>query len=296
MTYRADHVSQKDGSALQWQNCRMAVGSTQLDFHTRGRLTTTGAEMRTHQSDQSGGTDAYDLQRAWLAGFDQTLVIRNGKYWADLEADRAKGRFVALDVWYAELPDRCQENGNIGHTVGIAPETRDGLWLVSDPLCSGYKWMDPDDLRRAGEAWGSRNGIGKALGYTTSEVINVAISFDPKRIQVPQGTDIYDAPDGARITEFSKAVTVSSLGYVRGNADWFSVAIVTGGVRTIGYVKDANYTKEPTPGEVWDNAVWATIGDPNAVYPCGDDTQGGQDAQAIRDARDAEWIDHLTPA
>lgn len=178
MTYRAAHVTQKDGSALQWANCRMAVGATHLDYHTQGAETSTGAKMRSFQSDQSGGTDADDLRKAWERGYGETLVIRNGRYWRDLEADRAKGWFVEIDVWYADLPDRCQSAASFGHTVGVAPETRsDGFWLVSDPLCTAYKWMDPDDIRKAAQTWGNRtvkaNLDNPPIYYTTSEVATV---------------------------------------------------------------------------------------------------------------------------
>lgn len=306
MTYRADHVTQVDGSSLQWANCRMAVGATALDYHTHGDKTSTGAKMRSHQSDQSGGTDAYDLKRAWDAGYDETLIIRDGHYWSDLVNDREKGRFISLDVWYAELPNRCQDNGAIGHTIGIAPETdSNGKWLVSDPLCSGYKWMSPSDLRNGAEEWGRRCGIGSAIKYTTSDYEwsnGVAINFDPKRVQIPKGVDFYESPGGARITEAPIAQTYSSLGYVRGNADWMSVCFSTGSppVRTVGYFEDKGYTKEPTPGEAWDTVVWSVIHDPNAQYPCppsGDCPECPEcpDASEVIAARDAQWIDHLTP-
>lgn len=165
MTYRAKHVPQADGSPLQWSNCRMAVLATHLDFHTQGKKTSTGAKMRAAQDDQQGGTDADDARRAWERGYGETLVIRNGKYWAKLLDDRAQGRFISLDVWYATLPDRCQTSANFGHTVGIAPEDKDGKWLVSDPLCTGYKWMHPEDLYRASQDW-SAHVLGGATTRT----------------------------------------------------------------------------------------------------------------------------------
>lgn len=178
MVYRAAHVSQKDGTPLQFANCRMAVGATHLDFHTNGAETSTGAAMRSYQFDQSGGTDADDLRRAWERGYGETLVIRNGRYWDALLIDRAKGWFLEVDIWYADLADRCQQSANFGHTIGIAPETRaDGFWLVSDPLCSGYKWMHPDAIRKAVQSWGNRvvraNLSNPPIYYTTSEVATV---------------------------------------------------------------------------------------------------------------------------
>jgi len=134
----------------------MAVLATHLDFHTQGAKTSTGAKMRAAQDDQQGGTDADDARRAWERGYGEILVIRNGKYWSKLLEDRAAGRFISLDVWYATLPDRCQTSASFGHTIGIAPEDNAGKWLVSDPLCSGYKWMHPEDLYRAAQDWSAR--------------------------------------------------------------------------------------------------------------------------------------------
>jgi hypothetical protein len=134
----------------------MAVAATHLDFHTRGSKTSTGAKMRSHQDDQQGGTDANDARTAWERGYSEVMHIRSAD-WERLLEDRSRGWFIELDVWYARLPDRCQIAANFGHTIGIAPETRsDGYWLVSDPLCNAYKWLDPADIRAAAEDWGKR--------------------------------------------------------------------------------------------------------------------------------------------
>lgn len=156
MTYRAKHVTQWDGSRLAASNCRMAVAATHLDYHTQGEKTATGAQMRANQDDQEGGTDSGDAQRAWARGWQETLVIRDGSDWERLEEDRNLGRFIELDVWYAGMTSRCQDASSFGHTIGIAPESREGKWLVSDPLCGSYKYLDPSELRRAAEAWGVR--------------------------------------------------------------------------------------------------------------------------------------------
>ena len=220
----------------------MAAGATMLDFHTRGRKKSTGAEMRKRQQDQSGGTDAYDLQRAW-ATYKEVLVIRNGKYWADLIKDRGRGWFVSIDVWYAEIPVaiRCQSNGNIGHTMGVAPETHsDGRWLVSDPLCTGYKWVKPSDLRRAMEAWGKRIGIGSAVNYTTAQeaaIVVVPPPIDPPPVKPPDPPcpdcpDCPECPDCPDVHEIIRAR----------DAEW--IAHLT-----------PSYGR--VPGAQWDDARWA---------------------------------------
>ena len=293
MTYRAKHVTQKDGSSLQWQNCRMAVGATALDFHTEGSKTSTGASMRKRQTDMVGGTDAYDLQRSWNT-YNEKLVIRNGKYWDDLLEDRKRGWFVSLDVWYAELPDRCQQAGNIGHTIGVAPETLDnGKWLVSDPLCSGYKWMVPSDLKRAAQTWGKRAGIGTAIMYTTAaeatevslvETINTnGMLQSTKRANVKAGADwFYNDECTDKAADFTGAASLKYVGLTKRGT--YAVIVKTGRPyddkqprETVVYMKKADASIVNAP--------------PDPEHEC-PECPGEAD---IIEARDAEWQAHLTP-
>lgn len=294
--YRAKHVPQKDGGVNQYNNCRMAVGCTQLDFHTRGAKTDTGSRMRLHQSDQQGGTDADDLRRAWAAGYGEILIIRNGRYWADLLAERSRGRFVGIDVWYADIPDRCQTAASFGHTMGVAPETDSrGWWLVSDPLCASYKWMDPAVIRKAMESWGRRvigaNIPHPPIYFTTSkpheegsnmETINVEGSgLDPDKLATMRaGSAWYHDMECTK--EGNTFSVATKLGFVGATREATRAAIVKTGQpyedkvarATIVYVRTADITKieavPPTP------------------------TPPGDCSAAIA-ARDAEWISHLTP-
>jgi hypothetical protein len=200
MVYRAKHVTQWDGSALAAGNCRMAVAATHLDYHTQGAKTSTGGKMRSFQDDQSGGTDSQDAQKAWARGYGETLVIRDGYTWDKLEEDRAAGRFIELDVLYSILTNRCQEASNFGHTIGIAPESRNGQWLVSDPLCGTYKYMDPPTLRKAAEAWGVRvYGQGfspKTLGCEPLASLRAAGKGSPRPGNPEGGTRYHSGKTG----------------------------------------------------------------------------------------------------
>jgi len=139
--YRAKHVTQSNGV-----DCRLAVGCVHLDHLTRGKVTCTPDEMRAHiPQGKRGRLDADDLRRAWEFGHGETLVIRNGKYWSKLLEDRGLGRFIELDLWYG-----------YPHTVGIAPETSRGRWLVYDPLKGSWEWQDYAELRSAAGEWGRR--------------------------------------------------------------------------------------------------------------------------------------------
>jgi hypothetical protein len=136
--YRAAHVPQ-----VAADDCRLAVGCTHLDFHTQGAQTCYPDLMRSHQQ-RLGQTEPDDLRRAWMNGHGVQLLIGSG-YWADLEALRRKGKFVELDVWVG-----------FPHTIGIAPDTSKGRWLVSDPRFPDWQWFDPYAIAETAWLWGMR--------------------------------------------------------------------------------------------------------------------------------------------
>jgi len=161
--YRAQAISQRDGSPLANSNCRMAAIATGIDFHTRGSILSTGAEMRSRQSDQVGGTDSGDAAQAW-ATYGQDLVIRDGSTFDDALGDLVDGRSIQLDVWHATAQGPCVSgSGSYGHSMAIAPERNGDRWLVADPWCSPASWQWwPESLLRAGaEELGS-------MAYTTA--------------------------------------------------------------------------------------------------------------------------------
>lgn len=314
MVYRASHVRQADGSKLQWANCRMAVGATQLDFHTRGEKRSTGAEMRSFQSDQVGGTDADDLRKAWERGFGEVLVIRNGRYWDALVEDRNKGWFIGLDVWYPLMPVRCQE-GSFGHTIGIAPETNwQGLWLVSDPLCFGYKWMDPIGLRLAATEWSRR-----VLGGAPRRTLGEALGTTETPVSPPSGT-IPHPPEtgGAESPNLPLYFTTSEIGVDVSGLMFKPVRSVDG---IFTYTRDAHNIKVSdrsyVPVHVGDSrpaVAEVLITDPDMftgatayLAPQGDESvvmlasrgtfvpTALPGSDAIIAERDRQWREHLTP-
>jgi hypothetical protein len=157
--YRAAPVTQRDGSKLANSNCRMASISTGLDFDTLGAKKSTGAKMRAKQSDQEGGTDSGDAQRAWRDGYDENLDVQDGKTWADVLADLRRYRYVHIDVWHKTVGGPCLSGtGAYGHTMVIAPDVVDNNWLVSDPWCNPPKWSRVSEakLKAGAEEWGRR--------------------------------------------------------------------------------------------------------------------------------------------
>ena len=162
MPYRAAPVTQRDGSALQYSNCRMASIATGIDYQTLGGTTSTGAKMRARQSDKEGGTDSSDAVTAW-ASYDQRLIVRDGETWDQLVEDLRAGRLVHIDVWHATAGGPCLSgSGGYGHTMAVAPESRmyenRAQWLVADPWClpASWRWWDAAKLKAGAEKWGSQ--------------------------------------------------------------------------------------------------------------------------------------------
>jgi hypothetical protein len=170
MTYRADAITQRDGSELASSNCRMASAATGIDYHTAGGTTSTGAKMRDHSGDPSGGTTSDDAERAW-AHYGEDLRVMDGHTWDDAVADLKDGRLVHLDIWAATTGGPCLSgSGAYGHTIAVAPErnSEGDKWLVADPWCSPPKWShwSASKLKAGAEEWGRRCGRATAgLGY-----------------------------------------------------------------------------------------------------------------------------------
>jgi len=136
----------------------MASIATGIAYHTLGKDSSSGAKMRAYQDDQSGGTDSGDARQAWARGYDEALVIRDGRTWPDVLDDLRAGRLVHLDVWHATASVCLSGSGQYGHTMAVAPDCKGGSWLVADPWCKPAKWARlPEATLKAGaEDWGRR--------------------------------------------------------------------------------------------------------------------------------------------
>lgn len=157
--YRAAPLTQRDGSELANANCRVTGAAVGIDFHTLGAILSSGAEMRSRQSDQVGGTDSHDCAEAW-ATYGQELLIRDGRTFDDALADLEAGRSLQLDVWHATTGGPCLSgSGAYGHDLAIAPERNGDRWLVNDPWCSppAWEWWPESALRAGAEKLGSQS-------------------------------------------------------------------------------------------------------------------------------------------
>lgn len=169
MVYRAEPVTQRDGSSLENSNCRYASIATGIDFDTQGTITSTGKKMRDYSNDPSGGSWAEDGVRAWRNGYEMQLYVDDGEPFDNAIDLLHDGRLVHLEVWSATCGGPCCTSA-CGHVMAIAPESRQNNgeweWLVADPWCKPPKWVwwRQSKLKAGAEEWADRCGFRSAQG------------------------------------------------------------------------------------------------------------------------------------
>ncbi len=134
---RIDPVSQFDGSEFEGSNCTLAAGSmlARLGFG----VVTSGSILRTLQSDQVGGTDLHDLQRAVFHGygvqFDTGSVTPN-----QLRRLLTAGYGAVIQGVYGEIPEqlRLQPSFTGGHAIYL-----DGYYPGNGDIPAAYYVIDP---------------------------------------------------------------------------------------------------------------------------------------------------------
>lgn len=137
--------SSSAGNDHGWANCTMASGAMALAYQNpRGSKAPWGGDLRHRQSDQSGGTDLYDVKEAW-AEYGETLTIKTGSGWSGVKKYHDEGRALVVQG-EGNVPGSESFDG--GHGCVIAPETHsDGRWLFGDPLATGWQWVSQSSIR-----------------------------------------------------------------------------------------------------------------------------------------------------
>lgn len=266
-----------------WANCTMTAGAMVLDFDTLGATAVWGGDLRHHQSDQEGGTDLNDLKQAWSA-YGQTLSIRSGNGWDDVEQDRRDGRAIVLQG-EGGTPGAGTYTG--GHAIAVLPETNsEGKWLIGNPECTGFEWVSPSALRDWAENWSSSiawarsdphlSGSGGDMKWITATGYD---NTSGEELSIPGGTDWYYF-DGTRGGSFSKDSKVRAFGLTNDSGN-FVVQLSTGSPFSDGVVRPILAMVKIKPALV-------------EVDVCPPSQADADIAEAI-EARDQEWITHLTP-
>jgi hypothetical protein len=286
MTYRADPVTQRDGSSLANSNCRMAAGATVIDYDTLGSVTSSGSAMRARQSDQSGGTDSGDLSQAW-ASYGESLGIRDGYAWSDAMADLRAGRAIVLDVWHAAAGGPCVSgSGAYGHSIAVAPEFHsDGdRVLTCDPWCSParWDWWAIQKLEHGASVWADQV-YGRSTGGPIAGLVRELMTrWRPGREASP--ADVLDTGGAGRILysrSAAHAAEVDPMGLILDHvSSWAGeVTLTTAGASAI-VVADKSLVALPS-GTVKRGVVRAQLGEAYGAWPAGTPVVGIGDELAV---------------
>ena len=197
--------------------CTFSSGAMALDFHTLGKIQLWGGQLLAKSGLSSGqitdGTSLYDLKRAW-ARVGYYLSIRTGATFYDLERYLRAGHGAVVQIDHDQLDygERCSSFlGN--HAVYINPEQwDDGAWLMGNPLCSSFRWVDRTHLRAAAEKLGRSQGLRPDPGESLQPIF---FATTTAHIELP---DTSTAPDGGlnRDTMITETVTSHHLHLAKG--------------------------------------------------------------------------------
>ena len=149
--------------------CTMESGAMALDYQTGGRVQVWGGQLVKHSGrDESTilkrGTNLGNVQTAWRH-HGETLFVRSGGTWSDVERAIDQGRAVILQGDYDvfTMAERCQDSFDEDHAIMLLPERTGSRILRGDPLCSDFDWVEASQLRRYAEKLG-RRFMGKRRG------------------------------------------------------------------------------------------------------------------------------------
>jgi hypothetical protein len=129
---------------------------------------------------------------------------------------------------------------------------------------------------------------------------DMGIVYRPERWKVAEGTPFYASPGGAKVGQFSKAMTVTSLGPALDPADsdgidysYRAVLVVSGAVtnaseRKVVWIARPAGDPEPAPAE-WKDGTWSLLNDPSGVYPCPPGTDCSDAVVQAVNVRDGQW-------
>lgn len=199
-----------------WSNCTMSSGACVLDHSTQGRLQLWGGDLRhaPGQPDLEGGTDLYDVQKAWLA-YGEALDVRSGRGWDAVRADREAGHAIIL-TGEGNVPGAASFTG--GHAIALLPEPDEaGRWLIGDPLSSGFEWVGEAELRQWAERldedvnW-ARGQAHLPAGGAEDVSFNIAPVTTHRDAIVRDGAVLYS--DSALSLRYSVATGDTGLGFV----------------------------------------------------------------------------------
>jgi len=111
--------------------------------------------MRSHQDDQTGGTDLNDAAVAFMRGWSEYLDVHYGDSWSTFVSSVNGGRGAILQGTYSRITAEysSQPSFDGSHAMYVNEFNSSGYALVYDPLATGPRWMPAEMLRDYAETF-----------------------------------------------------------------------------------------------------------------------------------------------
>ena len=160
--YRNRHVSQYaagNSTVTKRTGCTWCSGTNGLDASTGGKVQRTPDQVHALVPSSQETNPAYpgwsiaDLDHA-MAKLDVPFTNRSGHGWAEVNAQRASGRYLAVQGDSDRFGNNtCSGAYDGDHCIGVHPDTKtdpDGTiwWWINDPICPSGRW-ERDTVIRA---------------------------------------------------------------------------------------------------------------------------------------------------
>lgn len=147
-------------TALDAHICNLEAGAMALDWETHGGIQVWGGELIPYLGVGESeiilnGTTQNQLKNAWRH-YGKDLNVMNGSPWGAVLKALDEGRCVVLAGDYDILVTagvNCSAF-DAGHAILVVPQKRKTRWLVADPLCQDYKWIEEEHLEAYADKFG----------------------------------------------------------------------------------------------------------------------------------------------
>lgn len=185
------------------------------------------------------GWSLEDAQKA-AARLGVSMVI---KYrWTNLVADHNDGYYIALQGDSDRFADgSCSGTFDGDHCVGIPPISKDGRWLMDDPICPTARYEYPATLKRYAEKFDSRVKYAIFLPrvpQTEEDMIDLYDVVGIQQARFKAGAKFYDRPNGKAVATVKDPTHWYELCAKDKGADWYLIG--AGGDSPMRYARVAD--------------------------------------------------------
>lgn len=282
MTFVPFLISQRESG--QWEDCTWTSGVMLGNFMCgRNRYPPTRAEYESlraasgepRELEGDGSSIMPNLYDGMTARYGMVGIVLDS--WTEVEREfvRVPGTAVAIQGMNAKLGAARITSFAGAHCILVVND--DGVLRALNPLAiegSAPITISAATLRAYFTAL---PGARAMLGYEREqERRNPMLRFSLERWSIAAGTNVYEFPDGPRISTYSVPKQITTIGlpmdrvkdstpFLTGG--WRAVLVSTSAIdgekrQKIGFVRREDLTPVPT-GSAWDAAVLAALADPS---------------------------------